>query len=91
MSIAARFYVSRVSRFPAFNGTTNGWASPAPQIEVEMSVVTGGRAPENASWASATPSGRITMTVGNPEAAAWFDSMLGRDIAVTFDARPAEG
>jgi hypothetical protein len=28
------------------------------------------------------------MTIGNPAAAAWFESMIGEDVAVTFTARP---
>ena len=87
--VTARFWVTAITRRPPFvnPSQTNGWATPAPLIDVKMQVVSGGRAPENAAWASATPSGEITMTIGNPEAAAWFDSMLGKDVAITFEAR----
>jgi hypothetical protein len=93
-SIAARFWVRSTERFSYqrnSNGQT-GWAEPAPVITVKMGVVTGGRAEENKKWASATPHGEITMTIGNPEAAQWFIDMqeAGMDIAVTFSARPAD-
>ena len=92
MSIQARFYVRSVEKFAyaknASGGT--GWAEPKPIVKVSLAVVSGNRAPENTEWATATPQGDITMTIGNPAAAEWFDSMLGEDIAVTFTARPAE-
>lgn len=83
--VTARFYVAEVNRFAG--EVQAGYAKPAPRIAVKLRVVSGNRAPENAQWASATPQGEVTMTVGNPEAAAWFDSMLGRDVAITFEAR----
>ncbi|MCA0217933.1 MAG: hypothetical protein LCH43_11335 [Actinobacteria bacterium] len=55
-----------------------------------MSPVSGAKGAQNVAWASATPSGEIKLTVGNPDAAAWFDSMLGRDIAITFEERPED-
>lgn len=83
MSVTARFFVREVTRF-AHGG---GWATPAPQVKVVMSPVSGAKGEENKAWASATPSGEVTMVIGNPEAAAWFDSMLGKDVAITFAAR----
>lgn len=92
MSVSARFWVRSIEKFAyakSANGQT-GWAEPKPIVTVKLGVVTGGRAPENAQWASATPNGEIVMTIGNPEAAAWFESMIGEDVAVTFSARPAD-
>jgi hypothetical protein len=82
MKSTARFYVQEVSRF-AYG---SGWAKPAPLVKVKLIVATRGE--ENKEWASATPQGEITMTIGNPEAAAWWDERLGKDISVTFEDRP---
>lgn len=91
MSVSARFWVRSIEKFAyAKHSNGTGWAEPKPIITVKLGVVSGGRAPENAQWASATPHGEITMTIGNPEAAAWFESMIGEDVAVTFTARPAD-
>lgn len=92
--VAARFWVRSLEKFAYANRTPgqSGWAEPKPIIKVTLNVVSGNRAPENQQWASSTPQGEITMTIGNPEAAAWFEEMLeaGHDIAVTFEARPLE-
>ena len=87
MSVEARFYVQSVVKFAASVNAVRaaGWAPPAPHITVKLLPATRGEA--NKEWASATPSGEITMTIGNPEAAAWFESMLGEDVAITFAAR----
>lgn len=85
--VTARFYIREITRFA--NGT--GWADPAPIITVKLSPVSGAKSEANKAWASATPSGEISMTIGNPAAAAWFDERLGRDVAITFDDRPEEG
>lgn len=93
MSITARFWVQKVSLYPGFarNTPEAGYASPPPRGEVLLGVVSGNRAPENAAWASATPAGTISLTVGNPDAVAWFTDRLGKDVAVTIDDRdPAE-
>lgn len=87
--VTARFYVRQVTRFGAFvTGNAPGFSSPAPLVSVELSPVNGSKSDANKSWASATPSGEIKLTVGNPAAAAWFDSMLGKDVAITFEERP---
>jgi len=85
--VTARFYVNLVTR-RASGIRREGYAEPSPMVEVELMPATRGE--ENKSWASATPSGHFKMTVGNPEAAAWFESMLGRDVAITFEERPAD-
>lgn len=86
--VTARFYVAESKRFAG--QTQEGWAPPAPRVEVVLRPVSGNRGKENEKWASATPSGEIRMTIGNPAAAAWFDEMLGRDIAITFEERPVD-
>lgn len=87
-TVTARFYVREVTRYSGQRQA--GYAAPAPQVAVKLSPVSGSRGKANEAWASATPSGEITLTVGNPAAAAWFDSMLGKDVAITFEERPEE-
>jgi len=82
MTVQARFYVNAITKRPM---GAPGYARPAPLVEVDLIPATRGE--ENKQWASATPSGQIKMTIGNPEAAAWFEAMLGEDIAITFEAR----
>jgi hypothetical protein len=82
--ITARFYVASTRKFAG--QTQEGWAAPAPRIEVELNVVSANK-PGNAEWASATPSGKLIMTVGNPEAAVWFEEMLGQDVELIIRPR----
>jgi len=76
MSVQARFFVQRSIK--------NAYDVNARQIEMSAVV----RGPENKTWASATPVGKIEMTVNNPAAALWFDEMCGQELAVTFEPRP---
>lgn len=82
--VVARFYVRQVVK----HAGPNGYAAPAPVIEVVLNPVSGSKGEGNKSWASATPSGEVKMTIGNPDAAAWFEERLGEDIAITFEDRP---
>jgi len=86
--VAARFYVQELTQFAY--AKRGGYASPAPINRVVLQPVTGGKNPANETWASATPSGRIELTIGNPEAAAFFQQAMdeGFDIAITFEKRP---
>lgn len=85
--IAARFYVREITQY-ASGPNNNGYAMPAPRITVKLSPVSGAKGEQNKLWASATPSGEISMTIGNPAAAAWFAERIGQDIAVDFSDRP---
>lgn len=51
------------------------------QPTVELSAVAG--SPGNEAWASATPSGRLEMTISNPDAAEWFE--LGEYYLLHFE------
>lgn len=73
MSIAARFYVSEVTRF-AYNPDAT---------KVSLQAVA--RGPENKAWATATPSGAVQLTIQNPVASRWFEERLGKDVAITFE------
>lgn len=86
MSVQARFYVRSIEKHAtAVNAA--GWANPAPVISVKLSPVSGSKGDVNKEWSSATPSGEIALTVGNPAAAAWFEEHLGKDVAITFEDR----
>lgn len=75
MAVQARFYVQAVTRY-AYNPGV---------VKVDLSAVARGE--ENKSWASATPSGTMTLNVNNPDAAAWFADRLSKDVAITFEDR----
>lgn len=79
MTVNARFYVEHVTK-SAYN----------PKAR-EVTLAAAGRGEQNRAWAAATPSGKITMQVNNPDAAAWFDEMLGKDLELTFREIPDEG
>lgn len=81
MAVEARFYVRETTKF-----ATGGYAEPRPAGRVALSPST--RGPENKAWASATPTGDITMTVIGP-AHAWFEERLGQDVRIVFDDAPA--
>lgn len=78
MSVAARFYVSTITRH----------AHQPGHVAVILNVVS--RGPENKTWASATPIGRVELTIGNEAAAKWFVDRLGQDVACTFEDRPLD-
>lgn len=41
----------------------------------------------NATWAKATPSGKIELQVdGSLPASEWFEDMIGKNVAITFEA-----
>lgn len=82
--ITARFYVSQITRH-GYPDTAAGWADPAPAGQVELRPVTGAG---NEPWASATPGGRIELTVRG-QALPWFVDRLGAVLAITFDDVPA--
>lgn len=71
-AVQARFYVSGLSRF----------AYDTSSVEVTLQAVSRGE--HNKSWAAATPSGQVKMTIKNPSAASWFTERLGKEVAVTF-------
>lgn len=77
-AVQARFYVSQLSRFSYDTGS----------VQVVLQAVSRGE--HNKSWAAATPSGQVTMTVKNPSAASWFTERLGTEVSVTFSEAPAE-
>lgn len=71
--VRARFYVSETKRTAYSNGVGG---------VVVLNAVS--RGDKNAQWASATPSGKVEMTINNPSAFAIFDEALGKDVDITF-------
>lgn len=78
MAVQAKFYVAQVNQYAGLSG----YAAPAPAGEIILRPVTRGE--ENSMWASATPSGEIKMVI-RTEAFGWFQSRLGKDVAIRFD------
>lgn len=86
MPVAARFYVSEFTE-TAYQPDGGG----------KVVLVAVSRGDQNRAWASATPVGRIEMTINNPAAAQWFRDRMkaGDDVSLMFDAatvhRAADG
>lgn len=80
---SARLYVAEVTKF----ATVGNWANPRPGGRVVLRAAL--KNPANAVWASATPSAEFSMTV-IPEALAWFEARVGRDLHITFEDVPDE-
>lgn len=73
MTVTARFYVDEI--------TTRAY-NPS---HVNVTLRAAGRGEQNKAWAEATPTGTITLTVNNPDAAAFFQAHQGHDLALTFE------
>jgi hypothetical protein len=82
MTVQARFYVSQITKHASGKLTPNLAVTLLPVIRPHGAPGAEG----NVDWAKYTPSGSIQLTV-TPETSAhdWFESMLGKDVAITFD------
>lgn len=78
-AVEARFYISGYQR--------NSYDPSATQVTLQAVS----RGEHNKNWASATPSGQITMTIKNESAASWFVDKLGTEVAVHFSPVPDGG
>jgi hypothetical protein len=78
MSVRARFWIQKITK-----------QATGPDAVVRPSQMPGANG--NVEWSKYTPSGSITMTVSADAAGKWFESMLGKDVAITFDAVPDAG
>lgn len=75
MRVQARFFVNKVTKMA---GNDN--------VIVEMKPALRGE--HNKDWQKYTPSGSIEMYVtASSPAGSWFESMLGKDVAITFEER----
>jgi len=74
--VRAKFFVSACEAVAA---SAN---QPGPQGNVTLKAVS--RGAENSSWASATPTGTLTMYVSNPSGFAWMQSRLGKEVYMDF-------
>jgi len=77
MAVQARFYVASITRH-----------ANTDQSDVILRPVTRGGA--NSEWASATPSGKMELTITNAGATSWFNDRLGKEVAITFADRPED-
>jgi hypothetical protein len=74
MSVTARMFCQRIIL-----------AAHSPLAKtIELSVVS--RGPENKEWAAATPTGNMTLTINNGDAAEQFD--IGKDYLITITPVP---
>lgn len=74
MSVRAKFFVQSVSAYATGNGS------------VVLAPAT--RGSENKQWASATPSGKIELTINNPKAWEWYRDHLSEEVYVDFSLVP---
>lgn len=87
MAVRARFWVQKVTK-----QVTGAGANASGRIvrHVELAPVVRATglpgADDNIDWSKYTPSGKIEMTISTDGAGEWFESMLGEDISITFDA-----
>lgn len=84
MSVAARFWVQKVTKQAVSGGAVTRHVELAPVIRASQLPGADG----NVDWSQYTPSGLIQLTVSAPAAGQWFEEMLGRDIAITFEEVP---
>jgi hypothetical protein len=63
----------------------NQWGGARPTTAVILSAVAG---EENKTWAKYTPSGKIELSIDNPDAYAYFE--LGKTYFVDFTEAPAK-
>ncbi len=81
MSVRAKFYVASITQRPGVGGG-------------EVTLAATARGARNAMWASATPSGSMTMTINNPAAFDFFAGLVaasrgGSQPEVFIDITPA--
>lgn len=72
MSVSARFYVSTITKHAADNFAVTLLPVVRPTND-------------NIEWSKYTPSGKIEMSITADGAREWFESRLGKDVAITFD------
>lgn len=78
MSVTARFYVNEMT-----------YRGKGPYANATVILTPAYANGANAEWASATPSGRIELSVGNPEAIKQFEEwrVEGQDLHITFEPK----
>lgn len=79
-AVNARFWVQSVRKFATAGDSVSREVCLAPVIR--PSGVEG--ADGNVSWSKYTPSGEIRLVITADSAGEWFDSHLGKDVAITF-------
>lgn len=82
MAVKARFWVQKITKQAVSGGGVNRTVELAPVVRA--SQLPGGEG--NVDWSKYTPSGSIQLVVSAEGAGTWFDEMLGKDVAITFDS-----
>lgn len=80
MSVAARFWVQKITKQAASQGNVTRIVELAPVIRSTSQPGDG----QNVDWSKYTPSGLITLTVSAEAGGQWFEDRLGQDVAITF-------
>lgn len=76
MGVVARFFITQANVSQQHDG----------QIAADVTLKACQRSDQdNVSWTKWTPSGELTMTVLNPNAAAFFRDNVGRDCTLTIE------
>lgn len=86
MSVAARFWVQKITKQAVSQGNVTRLVELAPVVR--PAPLDDGKG--NVDWAKYTPSGSITLNVSQDGAGDWFEAMLGKDVAITFAAVDSE-
>lgn len=76
MSVRARFYVAKIEK----NASNGGGGFMGVTLQPCVRPTN-----DNITWSKYTPSGKLEMNVTADGAGEWFESMLGKDVAITFD------
>ena len=76
MSVKAKFFVQGAEH-------STGADPENMQGSVKLQAVC--RGASNAQWASATPSGQLTMYITNPPAFRYFHDRIGKEVSLTID------
>jgi hypothetical protein len=84
MAVKARFWVQKITRQAVSKNNVQRIVELAPVIRGAGHPDGGDK--DNLDWSKYTPSGNITLTVSADGAGEWFESMLGEDVAITFEA-----
>ncbi len=74
--IVARFFISKADVFAQHDGSIGASVTMKACQRTDA---------DNVSWTKWTPSGEITMSVLNPDAAAFFRDHVGRDCRVMIE------
>lgn len=79
--VKARFWVQSFQKQASSAGSMVMHVALAPVVRSTGQSGDG----QNIDWSKYTPSGGIQLTVSQEGAQDWFESRLGKDVAITFE------